>query len=235
VAVIGGGGAGLTAAHELAERGFGVTVYERRALGGKARSMGVPRTGAVGRADLPAEHGFRAVFSFYRNLPDTMRRIPFAGNAEGVAGNLVSVSTRSSRVPEGRTSPRRSRCRRLAAYGDGRARESFSTIISDWGAPGMLFGKPAWSLTREQVVAEVWAQCKAHLNDTGRAQLTDEMVVSAFVDPGIRWPRARGGADRIAVNDDPLLINTPGRGTTAPARAPACRTWSSPATTCATR
>ena len=50
VAVLGGGMAGLAAAHELAERGFSVTVYERRALGGKARSMPVPGTGkASGR------------------------------------------------------------------------------------------------------------------------------------------------------------------------------------------
>src|SRR5437773_2345920 len=41
VAVLGGGMAGLTAAHELAERGFQVTVYERNALGGKARSIPV--------------------------------------------------------------------------------------------------------------------------------------------------------------------------------------------------
>src|SRR5581483_10826334 len=41
VAVLGGGIAGLTAAHELAERGFDVTVYERRAWGGKARSTEV--------------------------------------------------------------------------------------------------------------------------------------------------------------------------------------------------
>ena len=32
VAVLGGGVAGLTAAHELAERGFAVTVYEARDL-----------------------------------------------------------------------------------------------------------------------------------------------------------------------------------------------------------
>jgi len=51
VAVLGGGvRPGLTAAHELAERGFfAVTVYERKALGGKARSnpgaRGRPRAG----------------------------------------------------------------------------------------------------------------------------------------------------------------------------------------------
>ena len=39
VAVLGGGVAGLSAAHELAERGFTVTVHEKRAVpGGKARS-----------------------------------------------------------------------------------------------------------------------------------------------------------------------------------------------------
>src|SRR5688500_15934255 len=92
VTVIGGGVAGLTAAHELAERGFAVTVYERKALGGKARSIPVPGTGSAGRADLPAEHGFRAVFGFYQHLPDTMRRIPFAGNRNGVFDNLVGVS-----------------------------------------------------------------------------------------------------------------------------------------------
>lgn len=52
VAVLGGGVAGLTAAHELAERGFSVTLYERRALGGKCRNMPVPGTGHGGRRDL---------------------------------------------------------------------------------------------------------------------------------------------------------------------------------------
>ncbi|MFC7307105.1 FAD-dependent oxidoreductase [Streptomyces monticola] len=88
VAVLGGGVAGLTAAQELAERGFSVTLFERKALGGKARSMPFPGTGTGGRDDLPGEHSFRVVFGFYRNLPDTLRRIPFPGNTDGVYGNL---------------------------------------------------------------------------------------------------------------------------------------------------
>ncbi|MEU7556497.1 FAD-dependent oxidoreductase [Streptomyces sp. NPDC044571] len=90
VAVLGGGVAGLTAAHELAERGFAVTVYERRALGGKARSIDVPGSARGGRRPLPAEHGFRFIPGIYHNLPDTMRRIPFPGNAHGVWDNLVA-------------------------------------------------------------------------------------------------------------------------------------------------
>ena len=90
VAVLGGGVAGLTAAHELAERGFRVTVYERKALGGKARSMDVPDSATGGRRPLPGEHGFRFIPGIYHNLPDTMRRIPFPGNPGGVHDNLVA-------------------------------------------------------------------------------------------------------------------------------------------------
>ena len=97
VAVLGGGVAGLSAAHELAERGFDVTVYEARdLLGGKARSMPVPGSGTDGRARPPAEHGFRFFPGFYRHLPDTMRRIPFAGQRR-----------RRRRQPR---RPRRARC-----------------------------------------------------------------------------------------------------------------------------
>jgi uncharacterized protein with NAD-binding domain and iron-sulfur cluster len=89
VLVLGGGVAGLSAAHELAERGFSVTVIEDRDVpGGKARSIPVPGTGKEGREDLPAEHGFRFFPGFYRHLPDTMRRIPFGGQPDGVLGNL---------------------------------------------------------------------------------------------------------------------------------------------------
>ena len=78
VAVLGGGVAGLSAAHELAERGFDVTVYEARpdAFGGKARSIPVPDSGTGGRIDLPGEHGFRFFPGFYKHIPDTMARTP---------------------------------------------------------------------------------------------------------------------------------------------------------------
>src|SRR5687768_16438882 len=91
VAVLGGGVAGLSAAHELAERGFRVTVYEQRdAPGGKARSMPVPGSGTGGRADLPGEHGFRFFPGFYRHLPDTMARIPLGDRS--VVAHLVGAT-----------------------------------------------------------------------------------------------------------------------------------------------
>ena len=79
VIVIGAGVGGLTAAHELAERGFTVDVYEQRpALGGKSRSQPVASTGTNGRRDLPGEHGFRFYPRFYKHVIDTMQRIPTA-------------------------------------------------------------------------------------------------------------------------------------------------------------
>ena len=92
VAVLGGGVGGLSAAQELAERGFEVAVYERRAdFGGKARSIPVPNSATPGRKPLPGEHGFRFLPSFYKHLPDSMKRIPFAGKS--ALDNLI-FSTR---------------------------------------------------------------------------------------------------------------------------------------------
>jgi uncharacterized protein with NAD-binding domain and iron-sulfur cluster len=98
VAILGGGIAGMTAAHELAERGFEVTVYERHPdPGGKARSVAVPKTGADGRRPLPGEHGFRFFPGFYRHVPDTMKRIPYNGRT--VLDNLVNTTeTQIARV-----------------------------------------------------------------------------------------------------------------------------------------
>jgi uncharacterized protein with NAD-binding domain and iron-sulfur cluster len=84
VAVLGGGVGGLSAAHELAERGFSVTVLEARDVaGGKARSTLKPGT------NLPGEHGFRFFPGFYKHLPDTMTRIPVDGGT--VFENLVGA------------------------------------------------------------------------------------------------------------------------------------------------
>ncbi len=86
VAIVGGGIGGLSAAHELAERGFDVSVFEANdRFGGKARSMAAtdhPRP-------LHGEHGFRFFPAFYRHVTDTMERIPTGDGT--VADNLVET------------------------------------------------------------------------------------------------------------------------------------------------
>jgi uncharacterized protein with NAD-binding domain and iron-sulfur cluster len=102
VVIIGGGIAGMSAAHELVERGFDVEVFERKPIaGGKARSLAavgpslrVPpsREGMaqVGKgAPLPGEHGFRFFPGFYKHVVDTMARIPYEGGS--VRDNLVAA------------------------------------------------------------------------------------------------------------------------------------------------
>ncbi|MFC4410112.1 FAD-dependent oxidoreductase [Chungangia koreensis] len=91
VIILGGGVAGLSAAHELVERGFDVTIYEAKPiLGGKARSVPVFGTGMLGRKDLPGEHGFRFFPHFYKHVIDTMKRIPHED--ETVYDHLVSAT-----------------------------------------------------------------------------------------------------------------------------------------------
>lgn len=93
VVVLGGGVAGMSAAHELAERGFAVAVYENREIpGGKARSIPIPDSGKNGRKDLPGEHGFRFFPGFYQHITDTMKRIPDRDNPQGVFDNLVDAT-----------------------------------------------------------------------------------------------------------------------------------------------
>ncbi len=89
IIILGGGVAGMSAAHELIERGFEVVVLERGEIaGGKARSVPVvdegPQTSGHQLADnggsiehrLPGEHGFRFFPGFYKHVVDTMRRTP---------------------------------------------------------------------------------------------------------------------------------------------------------------
>lgn len=85
--------AGLSAAHELSERGFRVTVYEPAYLGGKARSHDVPGTARGGRLHLPGEHGFRFFPGCYQHVPETMSRIPLPGGGNVRDRNLISVET----------------------------------------------------------------------------------------------------------------------------------------------
>jgi uncharacterized protein with NAD-binding domain and iron-sulfur cluster len=101
VVILGGGIAGMSAAHELIERGFQVEVLERRRIaGGKARSIDavgptrhfVPGVSASEQRGppLPGEHGFRFFPGFYKHVVDTMARIPYG--AGSVADNLVDAS-----------------------------------------------------------------------------------------------------------------------------------------------
>ena len=81
VVVLGAGVAGLTVAHELVNRGFDVTVYERRdEPGGKSRSYMTGLCDVHGRPvpgdRVPGEHGFRFFPGFYRHLDATMAEIP---------------------------------------------------------------------------------------------------------------------------------------------------------------
>lgn len=78
VVVLGGGIAGMSAAHELVERNFEVEVYEVKEIpGGKARSINKPHSAGPGKKPLPGEHGFRFFPSFYKHVTDTMKRIPY--------------------------------------------------------------------------------------------------------------------------------------------------------------
>jgi 15-cis-phytoene desaturase len=118
IAVLGAGVAGLTAAHELAERGFNVTVYSpQNVLGGMARSQRFvpkrdevrhvqptraakrPAIGTHGDADghghgdgdgtVPGEHGFHFFPPFYKHVFDTMARIDYLDETHHATGRTV--------------------------------------------------------------------------------------------------------------------------------------------------
>ncbi|MGH3716304.1 MAG: FAD-dependent oxidoreductase [Micromonosporaceae bacterium] len=91
--------------------------------------------------------------------------------------------------------------RDFATYGDGTVADCFSTILSDWVSAGTFNGKAAKDCTPAEIAAETWKQIKAHLNDTGDAVLTDEMLHSWFLDPAIIAP----GTPQVT-NDEPLFI-----------------------------
>lgn len=72
-AVVGGGIAGISAASHLAERGFGVALFEKEPyLGGKVGSWKADVGGGV---EMQIEHGFHAFFRQYYNFLDFLKRI----------------------------------------------------------------------------------------------------------------------------------------------------------------
>lgn len=182
--------AGLTAAHELVERGFDVTVFEPSALGGKARSIPSPGTGTGGRLDLPGEHGFRFFPGFYQHIPDTMRRIPFPGNPNGVFDNLVAGHAFRMAIPGAPdlTAPASIAPPRFDIYDPLTLQESLSAAFSLGGAIpadelGVFVRKLVMFLTSSierrngQWENETWAQT---LEAEGKSQGYRDILVSAL-------------------------------------------------------
>lgn len=89
VAIFGAGPGGLSAALELAERGYEVDLYEKRIfLGGKARSETVADSGTDGRKDFPIESGPHAYWGTYQHWNDTLSRVPDDTGDGSVLDNL---------------------------------------------------------------------------------------------------------------------------------------------------
>jgi uncharacterized protein with NAD-binding domain and iron-sulfur cluster len=93
----------------------------------------------------------------------------------------------------------------LSRYGDGTVGGILSVDISEWEAPGVVFGKPAMECTAEEIKDEVWAQLKQHLNDGPQALIEDANLLAWFLDPSIEFPNPT-----TVTNLEPLLVNTAG-------------------------
>jgi len=61
----------------------------------------------------------------------------------------------------------------FAGLGSGNVGGVLSVVISDWDAPGIVYGKPATNCTADEIKAEVWAQLKSHMG-----------LVMPNIDPG---------------------------------------------------
>jgi uncharacterized protein with NAD-binding domain and iron-sulfur cluster len=127
VVVWGGGVAGLTVAHELADRGFDVFVVEKEAyqtvyphLGGMAATQDCTQDRAPafkpGKGDpkiendpeiekgpglLHGEHGFRFFPSYYQHVFDTMQRIPIYASITSHPAQAPAVGNLRPAYPQG--------------------------------------------------------------------------------------------------------------------------------------
>ena len=170
VAVLGGGIAGLTAAHQLSARAPGaydIHVYERLdALGGMARSM------RAAPARCAEEYSWRIVFYFYRNLLQLMQEIPCTnrrtGAPETVRDRLVPGGTQLFPLHDasnassgagvqwwrdpGAYLPLAKRVWRFSSSCTARAREEYgdAPFLPDWdpnaaGGGGSSGSEPVWA------------------------------------------------------------------------------------------
>ena len=94
----------------------------------------------------------------------------------------------------------------FARLGDGHVGGILSVDVSDWERPSRRTGKVASKCSADEIKAEVWAQLKDHLNDTGaRGARRREPRERRFLDEDITFPNPSAAA-----NAEPLLINTAG-------------------------
>jgi len=82
IAIFGAGIAGLSAAHELTQLGYSVSVYE--STGGAG---GFFRSSRVGKDNMPSEYSWHGMGPWYHNTFDLMREIPFRE-----AGSIYDLS-----------------------------------------------------------------------------------------------------------------------------------------------
>jgi hypothetical protein len=73
-----------------------------------------------------------------------------------------------------------------------------SVDISNWNAPGILYGKSAKRCSPREVLAQI------RQHHTAAQSLPDGIVDSWFLDPGVRWHPKLGRN----TNATPLLVNT---------------------------
>jgi len=85
VNIFGSGISGLTVAHELIEKGFKVTIYEKDSVsGGMARSLRTTN-------NVPTEHSWRGYGPFYYNTFDIMKRIPYNKSEKYEKDRLITT------------------------------------------------------------------------------------------------------------------------------------------------
>jgi hypothetical protein len=110
----------------------------------------------------------------------------------------------------------------LASFGDGNVEGILSVDISDWETSGIVYGKTAMRCSAQEIETEVWAQIKANVNVLGANVISDENLLTWFLDPDVQFPNPT-----TVTNLEPLMINAADRCniglTLLPTRTP--RAW----------